>query len=232
MTIEGHAYRSRGDVVALRYITTDARIEMCWPCRVVEDRADLLALFIAADSPYKAGPKRSARAKRAALRCDVPPDEYVWRNDTLRLMFPGRRHSVSLFWSHDAESRRLVKYFLNLEEPFRRTEVGFDTQDHTLDIEIAPDLDWRWRDEEELENHVAEGFYTRALAEAVRTEGKHVIDAVLRREHPCLRWNDWRPPPDWDVPALVGGWDTAARTLWELRRWAYADAVPGDADSP
>jgi hypothetical protein len=37
---------------------------------------------------------------------------------------------------------------------------------------------------------------------------------------------DWRPPPEWDVPALVGGWDRAPRTLWELRRSAYADSTP------
>jgi predicted RNA-binding protein associated with RNAse of E/G family len=225
MAADPSAHRRPGEVVALRYITTDARIEMCWACRVVEDRDDLLALFIAAGSPYKAGPKRSARAKRAGPRHDVPPDEYVWRNDTLRLMFPGQRHSVSLFWSDDAAPRRLMKYFVNLEEPFRRTEVGFDTQDHTLDIEVTTDLDWRWRDEAELENHVTEGFYTPALAASVRTEGQAAIDAILKREHPCMQgWPDWRPPPEWVLPTFVGGWDTAACTLWELRRWAYVDA--------
>jgi predicted RNA-binding protein associated with RNAse of E/G family len=227
MPIDPTARRRHGEVVALRYITTDSRIEMCWPCRVVEDRDDLLALFIAAGSPYKAGPKRSASAKRTAPRHDIPPDDYVWRNDTLRLMFPGRRHSVSLFWSNDAGPRRLLKYFVNMEEPFRRTEVGFDTQDHTLDIELTADFEWRWRDETELTNHVAEGFYTRALAAAVRAEGRSAIESILRREHPCTRdWRDWRPAPEWDVPALVGGWDRAPRTLWELRRWAYADSTP------
>ncbi len=106
--------RKPGDVIALRYITTDSRIEMCWPCRVVEDSDELLALFIAAGSVYKAGPKRSAAEKRASTRMRVPPHEYVWRNDTLRLMFPGKRHSISLFWS-DAS---FVRYFVNMEDPF------------------------------------------------------------------------------------------------------------------
>ena len=73
---------------------------------------------------YKAGPKRTAQAKRTAPRLDTPPDEYVWRNDTLRLMLPGQRHSVSLSWGSDAGHRRLLKYFVNLEEPYRRTERG------------------------------------------------------------------------------------------------------------
>ena len=122
-----------------------------------------------------------------------------------------------------------MKYFVNLEEPFRRTEVGFDTQDHTLDVELTPELDWRWRDEAELENHVSEGFYTRALAESVRAEGHAVVTAILGGEHPCLRgWSDWRPPPEWGVPALVNGWATAPRTLWSSGRWAYADVPPED----
>ncbi len=232
MTAERSLYRPFGHIVALRYVTTDARVEMCWPCRVVDDREDLLALFIAAGSPYRAGPKRSARAKREGPRHDVPSDERIWRNDTLRLMFPGRQHSVSLFFTRDATPGRLQKYFVNLEEPFRRTEVGFDTQDHTLDVELTPQLDWHWRDEAELENHVAEGFYTRALAESVRAEGRAVIAAILRREHPCLRgWSDWRPPPEWGVPALVSGWETTRRTVWPARHWAYADVPPEDETS-
>lgn len=216
--------RGYGDVVVLRYITTDGRIEMCWPCRVVEDRDDLLALFIAAGSPYRAGPKKSAAEKRRQRRAFLPPDEYVWRNDTLRLMFPERSHSVSMFWGQEAGTRRLRKYFVNMEEPFRRTAVGFDTQDHTLDIEVSPELAWRWRDEQELANHVAEGFYTAALATAARAEGEQAIDAIRRLDHECTRgWPEWSPPPEWEVPPFVDGWDTTPPTFWDKRNWAYGN---------
>jgi hypothetical protein len=181
----------------------------------------MLALFIAAGSPYKAGPKRSAAAKRAAPRLDLPPDEYIWRADTLRLMLPGRCHSVSLFF--EAGQPRLLKYFVNMEEPFRRTAIGFDTQDHTLDIEVTPQLEWRWRDEQELDNHVSEGFYTRALAAAARSEGQWAIDAILRGEHACLGFRSWRPAAHWERPAFMLGWETAPRTRWERRSWAYGD---------
>jgi hypothetical protein len=217
MATTGSGQRRQGEVVVLRYITTDGRIEICWPCRVVADREDLLALFIAAGSPYKAGPKKSAAEKRRQPRTALPPDEYVWRNDTLRLMLPGRSHSVSLFWGLDNDRRRLRKYFVNMEEPFRRTAVGFDTLDHTLDIEVTPDLDCRWRDEQELANHVAEGFYTPELATAVRAEGERVIAAIERRDHECLKgWADWAPPPEWRVPAFVVDWSAAPPTFWDL----------------
>jgi hypothetical protein len=218
-------WRRAGDVVVLRYITTDGRIEICWPCRVAVDREDLVALFIAAGSPYRAGPKRTAAEKRHQPWTRLPPDEYVWRHDALRLMFPGQAHSVSLFWGWASGERSLLKYFVNMEEPFRRTAVGFDTQDHTLDIEVTPELEWRWRDEHELASHVAEGFYTPALAAAARTEGERALDAMRRREHECMRgWSEWRPPPEWRMPPFVEGWDTTPATFWERRAWAYGAA--------
>jgi hypothetical protein len=210
------------DIVALRYVTTDERIEMCWPCRVVVDDESLLALFIAAGSPYKAGPKRTAAEKRKQPWSKLPPDEYVWRNDTLRLMFPERQHSVLLFWAGAGSERKLLRYFVNLEEPFRRTAVGFDTQDHTLDIVVTPELVCTWRDEAEFDNHVAHGFYTPALSGAIRAEGSAVIEAISTREHPCLNgWSDWRPDSSWSVPGFPGGWDTAPLTFWDRRSWAY-----------
>lgn len=211
-----------GDLVVLRYITTGGRIEMCWPCRVVADREDVVALFIAAGSPYKAAPKKRAVEKRRQSRPLLPPDEYVWRTDTLRLMVPGRSHSVSMSWTREAGARRFLKYFINMEEPFRRTAVGFDTQDHTLDIEATPELDWRWRDEDELASHVAEGFYTAELATAARAEGERAIEAIRRLEHVCMReWPEWSPPPEWTVPTFVGNWDTTPPTFWDKSRWAY-----------
>ena len=225
MTTQGSAPRRPGDVVVLRYITTDGRIEIVWPCRVVADREDVVALFIAAGSPYKAGPKRTAADKRRQPQTRLPPEEYVWRNDTLRLMCPGRAHSVSLSWSAELGVRRLRKYFVNLEEPLRRTAVGFDTQDHTLDIEVTPELEWRWRDERELENHIAEGFYTVALAAAARAEGERTIEAMRRREHECMRgWAEWSPPPEWQIPTFVDAWDATPPTYWERRDWAYGAA--------
>ncbi len=218
-------HRQPGDVVALRYITTDQRIEMAWPCRVVQEADDLLALFIAAGSQYKAGPKRSAAEKRAGSSNASPPHEFTWRNDTLRLMFPGAAHSVSLFFETAGATRRLLRYFVNLEEPFRRNEVGFDTQDHTLDVVVTPDLAFTWRDEAELDSHVGFGFYTRNLAMAVRAEAQRVIDAIAQGNHPCLHgWARWAPDTAWSVPTIPPEWATTPTTSWELRRWAYGSA--------
>ena len=213
---------ARGDVIALRYVTTDARIEMCWPCRVVGDTPELLAVFIAAGSRYKARPKMTAAEKRQERGAILPPHEYEWRRDTLRLFLPGQCHSVFLFWDGDNEKREFLHYFVNMEEPFRRTAVGIDTQDHTLDIIVRPNLTWKWRDEEELDSHVRHGYYTADLARAARLEGERVIEAITRKAHPCLNgWDRWRPDPSWKTPSIPAEWHTTPLTFWEQRLWAY-----------
>jgi len=215
-------HRERGEVVHLRYVLTDGRIEMCWPCRVVEDNDDSLTLFIAAGTKFKAEPKRTAAQKRAAPNPPVPRCEFVWRSDTLRMMFPGRSHSVWLFWENHDGRRTFSKYFVNLEEPFRRTGIGFDTQDHTLDVVVQPDRAWVWRDEAELENHVRAGFFTSDLAQAVRSEAARAIDEIARGVHPCLNgWSAWTPDPLWTVPDIAPGWETVPASPWERRTWAY-----------
>ena len=201
--------RQSGDLAVLRYITTDGRIDFAWPCRVVEDRDDLVALFIAAGSVCKADPKQTAAQKLTAARPPQPTHDVVWRHDTLRLMAPGAAHSVWLFWEGKGPSRRLLRYFMNLEEPFRRTATGFDTQDHTLDVVVSPELECRWRDEEEFENHIRLGLYSPDLAVTARAEGQRVIDEIVSGTHPCLRWAQWSPDAEWRVPVLPPAWHSA-----------------------
>ncbi len=52
--------------------------------------------------------------------------EREWRRDMLRLMFPGEAHSVWCFWEGD--DRHFTSYYVNLEEPFRRTAIGVDNE--------------------------------------------------------------------------------------------------------
>jgi hypothetical protein len=183
----------RGSTVDLRYVLTDGRIEMCWPCRVVEDTDDLVALFIVAGSRFKADPKRTAAEKRARPGPSALTGDVVWRTDMLRVMLPGRSHSVWLFWTDGDDGRRLTKYFVNMEEPFRRTAIGFDTQDHTLDIVIQPDLSWSWRDEDELENHVSEGFFTADLATSIVGLRRQRLEPAESSVALCVAARRWTP---------------------------------------
>jgi hypothetical protein len=202
-----------GEDGVLRYITRDGRPGMTWGCRVVVDCPDLLALYLPKETPHKrwrpgpAGPELTDSA---------------WWANTLRLMFPERAHSVWLTWGPDAE---FVGFYVNLEEPFRRTAIGFDTNDHTLDIVVTPDLRWSWKDEQLLEGQARDGNYSAELIAEIRQEAASVINMIEFRGAPFSDgWDRWRPDPAWPTPVLPATWNSEPAALWDRRRWAYPRA--------
>jgi predicted RNA-binding protein associated with RNAse of E/G family len=92
---------------------------------------------------------------------------------------------------------------VNLQRPFRRTELGFETMDLVLDLIVDPDGSWRWKDEDELATWVARGVFEPELAERIRAEG----ESVLARAPWPTGWEKWRPDPAWELPELPDGWD-------------------------
>ena len=135
-------------------------------------------------------------------------DADPWWNDTLRLVRPGAAHSVLLFWS-EAEST-FQGWYVNLEEPMQRTAIGFDYMDQTLDIVVSPDLsEWRWKDEDELQQALDAGIVSEETALRIRAEGERVIESMDRRDPPFNGdWERWRPDPGWAVAVLPAGWDS------------------------
>lgn len=205
-----------GEVAVLRYITTrDALIGMTWPCRVVADRDDRVALFMPRGATFQEWHPSPSAPDRELKRT-------VSHSDVLRLMFAGRGYSIWLFWRGEGVERRFRGYYVNFEEPFRRTAIGFDTNDHALDLLVAPDLRWTWKDRDEFDERVQQGIYSPAFAEWVYAQAEQVIGLVERRESPFSDgWEQWTPDPAWETPALVPNWRDESPVLWPLRRWAY-----------
>lgn len=98
----------------------------------------------------------------------------------------------------------------NLQDPLRRTPIGFNSMDHILDIVISPDRsEWRWKDEDDFEEAVAIGVYSAQKARAIRAEGERVVERMQANQSPfCDGWERWSPPPEWEIPTLPVGWDS------------------------
>ena len=145
-----------------------------WPYVVVEDTPNLLALWM----PIGARMKRVDLADRNNLLEDFihvehPVDDFR-RGDCLRLMLPGMPYSIWLHWSRTAP-RRFTGWYVNLEAPFVRTDVGVDTTDNSLDLVVMPDSTWRWKDAEMASEWVAVGVFTQAQTETFFADGEDVI---------------------------------------------------------
>jgi len=165
-------------------------------CRIVEESAELIALWMPRGTPALLPMDEDGK------RIRIPTEHWTlepvesWTRDALILARPGRPHSIYVFWREGA----FEHWYVNFEEPMRRTPVGFDTFDQKLDLIVMTDGTYRWKDEDELEQAAALGLLD---PEAVRAEGARVLE-----EWPFpTGWEDWQPDPSWPTPRLPEGWD-------------------------
>ena len=95
---------------------------------------------------------------------------------------------------------------VNLQAPLLRTSIGFDTTDNALDIVMGTDLDWRWKDEDDVAARVEVGLTYPEEEAAFRAEGERVIADIERRAYPFDQpWEDWRAGPRVDAAAAARG---------------------------
>ena len=119
---------------------------------------------------------------------------------------PGDAHAIGLFWQ--GPTWEFLGWYGNLQEPLRRTRIGFDSADQALDVQIAPDRTWRWKDEDEFASVQERGVISARDAVAIRDEGERVIAAVEANLWPFnAGWEHWRPDPAWPIPRIQEGWD-------------------------
>jgi predicted RNA-binding protein associated with RNAse of E/G family len=117
----------------------------------------------------------------------------------VRVVRSGRAHSILVFRDDDGS---LQGWYVNLEQPQRRTPRGFDFEDRLLDLFVEPDGSWRWLDEDELAEAVARGRLSRDEAAQARAEGERVLE-----EWPFpTGWEEFRPDRAWTLPALPPDW--------------------------
>lgn len=66
------------------------------------------------------------------------------------------------------ENQQFAEWCVNLEQPWARTTVGFDSRDDVLDVSVSANLgEWQLKDADELEFAVDVGLFTPTEARSV-----------------------------------------------------------------
>lgn len=186
-----------------------------WSARsvtVVQTKREWVALYLAEGTRWKQPKTLDSQPVTPRTRLKR---EWTLRDRTyslgsnLLLIYEGAHYSIQLMWS---PGRALFQgWYVNLQDPFRFTSIGFDYMDWLLDIVISPDLSkWHWKDEGEFQEAQALGLISGERARELRAEGEYVIELMKARKPPFNQgWESWRPDPAWPVPDLPEGWDYA-----------------------
>lgn len=189
------------------------------PMYVVEDGPGFTALYIPAGAPtILARPTPPGRPK-PWVRGEYELAESTWsRWHSLFLMRPGEWHATWLRWSPDWSFQ---DWYVNLQEPFVRSEHGFLVRDLQLDIVVAPDRTWRWKDVADLDRSVELGVIGGPAAERARTEAARMVADIEAGKEPfTLERTNWRPTSEWTILALP-----AHHHAGETVDWAVANPL-------
>lgn len=96
-----------------------------------------------------------------------------------------------------------------------RWSDGVDTSDHALDVVVAPDRRWTFKDEDEFVERTGHPwFWTAEEASDIRAEAERVANLVDEGRFPFDgTWCDFSAPPDWTVPTLPENWNMKPRRV-------------------
>jgi Protein of unknown function (DUF402) len=171
---------------------------------VVEDQPTHVALYVPERAPraFVAGSWPTADGRH--------PGEGAshWRgHGCLMLHLPGESYAIWHFWR--GQDRRFNGWYVNLEDPFRRSSTTMDTLDHEVDIVVHPDGSAELKDAELVDECVRHGRFDAAFGETVIGRGNELLRR-LQGSGPWwdLRWARWEPPRSWTaLRSLPASWD-------------------------
>jgi hypothetical protein len=203
--------------VVLHRNTRRGRLGFARPTRVVSDDERGLLLWMPRGTISVHEVAADGRTQRSMpfsewVTLGYRLDHGTWLGPGILLFFPsGAEHSV---WFSRTDEGTFTGWYVNLEEHAVRWDdgdtAGIDVVDQDLDIVVAPDRTWQWKDEDEFTERLAfpDHYWVRDEA-AVRAEGHRVIKQIEAADFPFDgTWTDWTVPPGWEIPAaLPAGWD-------------------------
>lgn len=117
----------------------------------------------------------------------------------LRIAPAGRPWSVWVF--HDEHG--FSGWYVNLEDPARRSGHDLVASDLVLDIRVLPDRVPHRKDEDELLLAVEQGRFSGAEAAEITGHADRAEESVAAGDWPFEdEWVRWRAPQDWPAPVL------------------------------
>ncbi len=187
------------------------------PMVVVEDGPELISLFLPAGTPTKLSVPLTRGQRRPWFDGESKLVDSTWsRWNALFLIVPGEWRATWAWWTPDWD---FLGWYVNLQEPIRRTPVGFDVRDLQLDLLVDPARHWQWKDE--LESSVETGVISTAVAERTRAEGIAAIADVEAGAWPfTAEMNAWRPDEGWPAPTLPKVRLEGLLHLYDAEHWS------------
>jgi hypothetical protein len=203
-TLNQKSFWSTGESATLRGV--GSKVFWAFPTIVVKDEPDLIVLYMPAGVLGRNVTHKPTSKELFSLN-KINIVECTWeRTDVLMLIVPTEAFSTYIMW--ETGTKKLMCWYVNLQEPVRRTIIGFDTMDNTLDVIISPDMsEWKWKDDDEFMKAQEVGFYSSEKAREIWAEGEKSVRLITSERRSFKEWEKWKANPEWEIPKLSPLWD-------------------------
>lgn len=106
-------------------------------------------------------------------------------------------------WFFETESGLRDAYYINIEAPYIRTDVGIETSDLLLDVVVRADGAYRYKDEDELEFASEAGLFSQTEVAAICHAAEEAVTVLNQRRFPFdAGYESFQPDPAWPIPSL------------------------------
>lgn len=111
-------------------------------------------------------------------------------------------------WRWESDTDWSPGFYVNLEAPWRRSEVGFDTGDWILDLVVEPDGSVTRKDEDELAASLERGGMTQDEVDTAEAAAAAATEAVSAGSWPFAGdWDTWFTLRTTEPLTLPTNWD-------------------------
>lgn len=85
--------------------------------------------------------------------------------------------SLWVFW--EPEMTEVRSWYINIDAPYKRTSIGFDTWDMFLGVVVQPDRKtWRYKNEDEFAEAIEAGIFTAFEAQEVSDTAASALQTI------------------------------------------------------
>ena len=193
------------------------RVQTVFPSIVVVDSSELVVTWLPLETPvlnavtdpsaeYDGGKGHLSVETMATKQWNMA--ERNWHTSgTLRIKNPRLMWSLWVFWEPGMTEVR--SWYINIDAPYKRTSIGFDTWDMCLDVVVQPDRKtWRYKDEDEFAEAIEAGIFTAFEAQEVSDTAARALQTIAENRKPFNNiWANWRPDILWEIPQIPENWD-------------------------
>ncbi|MDA1281667.1 MAG: DUF402 domain-containing protein [Chloroflexi bacterium] len=163
------------------------RVQTVFPSIVVVDSPELVVTWLPLETPVLNGvtdPSAEHDGKQGHLSAEIMSvkqwimaERNCHTSGTLRIKNPRLMWSLWVFW--EPEMTEVRSWYINIDAPYKRTSIGFDTWDMFLGVVVQPDRKtWRYKNEDEFAEAIEAGIFTAFEAQEVSDTAASALQTI------------------------------------------------------